>query len=103
MKLGKIIGNVVSTNKVDNVNSLKLYVVEYLNEELIGANKSAVCADTMNAGIGDIVLVCSSSSARMTRMTKDACIDNTIVAIVDIISSGQREVYNKGRLESDYS
>jgi microcompartment protein CcmK/EutM len=95
MKLGKVIGNVVSTNKVDSVNALKLYVVEYLNEELIGINKSVVCADTMNAGIGDIVLVCSSSSARMTRMTKDACIDNTIVAIVDIISSGQRVVYNK--------
>jgi microcompartment protein CcmK/EutM len=103
MKLGKIIGNVVSTNKVDNVNALKLYVVEYLNEELIGLNKSAVCADTVNAGIGDIVLVCSSSSARMTMMTKDACIDNTIIAIVDLISSVQREVYNKGRLESDCS
>lgn len=101
MKLGKIIGNVVSTNKVDNLNALKLYVVEYLNEELIGINKSAVCADTTNAGTGDIVLLCSSSSARMTKMTKEACVDNTIVAIVDVISLGQRVIYNKKHPNSD--
>lgn len=102
MKLGKIIGNVVSTKKVDNVNALKLYVVEYLNEDLIEINKSTVCVDTVNAGMGDIVLLCSSSSARMTSITKNTCVDNTIIAIVDTISSGQKDVYNERKPKSNY-
>ncbi len=95
MKFGKVIGNVVSTNKVGNINALKLYVVEYLDENLEETNKSSVCADTVNSGAGDIVLLCSSSSARITSTTKDACVDNSIVAIVDAISSGRKDIYKK--------
>lgn len=95
MKLGKVIGNVVSTNKVRNVNALKLYVVEYLDEDLKSVNKSLVCADTVNSGVGDVVLLCSSSSARLTGTTNNTCIDNAIVAIVDTISTGKKNIYKK--------
>jgi ethanolamine utilization protein EutN len=95
MKFGKVIGNVVSTNKVRNLNAVKLYIVEYLDDDLNGMNKSSVCADTVNSNAGDIVLLCASSSARMTDITKNACVDNSIVAIVDTISKGRKDIYNK--------
>jgi ethanolamine utilization protein EutN len=97
MKLGIVVGNVVSTRKVQNIRGLKMLVVSYLNDELHDMKKTAVCIDTVNAGSGDIVLLCSSSSARMTSMTSKAATDNTIVGIVDAISSNNIYVYQKNR------
>ena len=59
MKLGIVIGNVVSTRKVGSVGGLKMLVVSYLNDELVDTKKTAVCIDTVNAGSGDMVLLCS--------------------------------------------
>lgn len=101
MKLGKVIGNVVSTRKEGNVGGLKILVVSYLDENLIDTKKTAACIDTVSAGSGDIVLLCSSSSARMTNMTKNVATDNTIVGIVDSISSNSRYIYRKNAIDSD--
>ena len=87
MQLGKVIGNVVSVQKENNLIGLKLLVVDYLNEKLQSIGKTSVCTDTVSAGPGDVVLLCSSSSARLTKLTKDVCTDNSIVGIVDSISS----------------
>lgn len=95
MKLGKVIGNVVSTRKEGNIYGLKIMVVTYLDENLSDTKKTAACIDTVNAGDGDIVLLCSSSSARITRMTKHTATDNTIVGIIDSISSGKKYLYRK--------
>lgn len=95
MKLGLVIGSVVSTKKVGNNEGLKMLVVSTLNEDLADTKKTAVCIDTVNAGTGDLVLLCSSSSARMTAMTKGAVTDNTIVGIVDAISAGNVYTYKK--------
>lgn len=95
MKLGKIIGKVVSTRKEENINSLKILIVDYLDENLVETGKTAACIDTVNAGEGDVVLLCSSSSARETKMTKSTCSDNSIVGIVDTISTGKKYLYKK--------
>jgi microcompartment protein CcmK/EutM len=95
MKLGKVIGNVVSTSKEGNITGLKILVISYLDENLNDTKKTAACIDTVSAGEGDIVLLCSSSSARMTKMTRHAASDNTIVGIVDAISSGSKYTYKK--------
>ncbi len=95
MKIGKVIGNVVATKKAGNMDGLKLLVVEYLDEKLSGTKKSAACTDSVGAGNGDIVLVCSSSSARFTKTTEKAATDNTIVGIIDSISSGRKYIYKK--------
>ncbi len=95
MKLGMVIGNVVSARKVGNNEGLKMLVVSYLNEDLVDTKRTAVCIDTVNAGTGDVVLLCSSSSARMTSMTRKAVTDNTIVGIVDAISAGTMYTYRK--------
>ncbi len=94
MQLGKVIGNVVSVSKASNLKGLKLLVISYMNEELQLIGKSVVCTDTVNAGTGDVVLLCSSSSARLTRLTKNVCTDNTIVGIVDSISSCGKSLYH---------
>jgi len=95
MKLGVVIGNVVSTRKVESVSGLKMLVVSYLNGDLVDTRKTAVCLDTVGAGSGDVVLLCSSSSARLTAATRNAVTDNTIVGIVEVISSGGKKTYSK--------
>ncbi len=101
MKLGKVIGNVVSTKKEGNLDGLKIMIVTYLDENLSDTKKTAACIDTVNAGNGDIVLLCSSSSARITTMTKHTATDNTIVGIVDAISSGKKYLYRKADGDSN--
>lgn len=96
MQLGKVIGNVVSVQKESNLHGLKLLVIDYLDEKLQSLGKSTVCTDTVSAGPGDLVLLCSSSSARLTKLTKDVCTDNSIIGIVDSISSNNNILYQKG-------
>ena len=42
-----------------------------------------VAVDTVQAGVGDVVLVTSGSSARQTAVTKNKPVDAVIIAIVD--------------------
>ncbi len=95
MKFGRVIGNVVSTKKVDNISGLKLMIVKYLDENMKETKKAAACIDTVKAGDGDIVLVCSSSSARITSLTKNSAIDCAIVGIVDSVSSRREFIYRR--------
>ena len=95
MQLAKIIGEVISTRKEGNVKGLKILVARYLDEEMRELQKTAACIDTVGAGVGEVVLLCSSSSARMTKLTKGVCTDNAVVGIVDTFTKGQKSVYQK--------
>lgn len=95
MKLAKITGSLSSARKDKSLNGLAMRVVRYLDAELHETTKSAVCIDALGARTGDVVLLCSSSSARQTAATKNACVDNTIVAIVETVSSGKHDLYTQ--------
>lgn len=97
MKIGKVIGKVVSTRKEGNVEGLPILVVSYVDETLSDTGKTAACIDTVNAGDGDVVLLCASSSARMTSRTTNVATDNTIVGIVDSVSAGSTYLYRKSK------
>jgi len=95
MKLGVVIGNVVATRKAGNMEGRKILVVRYLNEELAETGVAHACIDTVDAGVGDVVLLCASSSARLTKTTKGVATDSAIVGIVDAVSSGTEQLYHK--------
>jgi microcompartment protein CcmK/EutM len=54
-----------------------------------------VAADAVGAGVGEVVLYATGSSARQTEMTKDRPCDAVIMAIVDTWEIGGTEVYRK--------
>lgn len=95
MKIGKVIGNIVSTKKVSNTNACKILVVRYLDAEMRETEKTEACIDTTGAGSGDVVLLCSSSSARQTDKTKNVCTDNTIIGIIDSVSFCGEFIFNR--------
>ncbi|HEX8704959.1 MAG TPA: EutN/CcmL family microcompartment protein [Myxococcaceae bacterium] len=47
-----------------------------------------VAVDAVGAGVGEVVLYCSGSSARQTKVTKDRPVDATVMAIVDQLEVG---------------
>ena len=95
MKLAVVIGNVVATRKTGNMEGKKILVVRYLTESLKETGVSHACIDTVDAGPGDVVLVCASSSARQTAATKGVATDSAVVGIVDTVSSGSVPLYGK--------
>ncbi len=95
MQLARIIGKIVSTRKEGKVDGLKILLACYLDENMCEKNKTAACVDTLSAGPGDVVLLCSSSSARLTKLTNGVCTDNTIVGIVDTVSKNKNTMYQK--------
>ena len=95
MKLGLVIGNVVSTVKKGKTEGLPLLIVDALDENMQRTGKTVVCSDTVNARHGEIVLICGSSSSRCTAKTEGTCTDIAIVAIVDEVAGGKTAWYQK--------
>jgi len=83
--LGKVIGNVWATRKDEKLVGIKFLIVRSI--DLKGNEKDAfvVAADSVGAGVGEIVLYCTGSSARYTEASTDRPIDAVIMAIVDKI------------------
>jgi len=95
MKLGRVVGTVVSTRKDEKIEGLKLYLVRDLSLDMQDKDSFVVAADAMGAGIGEVVLYASGSSARMTRATDKRPCDAVIMAIVDILHVGGEVLYTK--------
>ena len=95
MKLGRVVGTVVSTRKDDKIVGLQLFVVRDLSMELAGRSSFVVAADTVGSGVGEVVLYASGSSGRQTTATAGKPIDACIMAIVDTIDLEGRVVYDK--------
>ncbi|HUF27156.1 MAG TPA: EutN/CcmL family microcompartment protein [Gemmatimonadaceae bacterium] len=92
MKLGRIVGSVVSTRKDPSLEALKLLVVENLTTELEKEGGYVVAVDSVGAGVGEVILYATGSSARQTRLTRDRPIDAVIMAIVDSFDVEGRNV-----------
>jgi microcompartment protein CcmK/EutM len=91
MFIAKVIGNVVSTQKMEKFRGMKLLLIQpYINKEgkLQISGSSVVAVDGVGAGEGECVLFTQGSSARLTPATKDAPVDAVIVGIVDTIEVG---------------
>jgi len=95
MFLGKVIGNVVATQKDPKFLGMKLLLVQpYVSRDagLVVSGSSIVAVDSVGAGEGECILFTQGSSARLTPGTREAPVDAVIVGIVDTIEVGGREV-----------
>jgi ethanolamine utilization protein EutN len=84
MLLAKVIGNVWSTKKKDEISALKLLVIQPLGSDLKPEGKVQVAADEVGAGFGELVIVTQGAPA-MQAFNKDKLvpIDAAVVGIVD--------------------
>jgi ethanolamine utilization protein EutN len=100
MFLAKVEGAVVSTKKDPSMDGRKLLV---LRPQLVddkdpskfrpGAN-TVVAVDSVGAGIGELVIFCQGSSARLAPNLKDAPVDAVVIGIVDTVDVLGQEIYS---------
>lgn len=83
MMMAKVIGNVWATRKEDNLNGLKLLIVQPINSANEPIRHELVVADRIGAGIGDDVLVTSGGAARYILSTTALPIDAVVIGIID--------------------
>lgn len=85
MLLAKIVGTVVATRKDPRLVSSKLLVVHPIDPRGKAEGNCLVAIDTVDAGVGETVLIVSGSSARMAAGLKDCPVDAAIVGIIDAV------------------
>lgn len=95
MLLGRIAGTVVASRKEPLMEGWRLLVVQQLGVDNKPTGGYVVGVDAVGAGVGEVVLYASGSSARQTEVTKDRPCDAVIMAIVDTWEVGGSEVYHK--------
>ncbi len=100
MFLARVEGSVVATKKDPSMSGRKLLL---LRPQLVddkdpgkfrpGAN-TIIAVDSVGAGIGELVLFCQGSSARLAPNLKEAPVDAVIIGIVDTVDVLGKEIYN---------
>ena len=100
MFLARVEGSVVATKKDPAMSGRKLLL---LRPQLVddkdptkfrpGAN-TIVAVDTLGAGIGELVMFCQGSSARLAGGMKEAPVDAVIIGIVDTVDVLGKQIYS---------
>lgn len=95
MNLGRVTGTLVATRKEPLMEGLALLVVRQLNAGGEPTGGYVIAVDSVGAGVGEVVLYASGSSARQTEITRDKPCDAVIMAIVDQWDLDGETVYVK--------
>lgn len=103
MFLGKVIGQVVATQKDEKLVGRKLLVLRPLqiaaedSPKIVESKNTVVAVDSCGAGTGQLVLFCQGSSARQTSGMKELPIDAAVVGLVDNIEAFSKQIYKAGK------
>jgi ethanolamine utilization protein EutN len=100
MFLARVEGSVVATKKDPSLNGRKLLIVrpQLVDEReptrfRPGVN-TIIAVDSVGAGIGELVMFCQGSSARLAPTLKDAPVDAVIIGIVDTVDVLGKKIYS---------
>jgi microcompartment protein CcmK/EutM len=89
MYIGKVIGTVVSTIKIDHLEDRKLLIVDLLDLEGKETGYYDIAVDVVQAGLGDTVLVIDEGNgARQVLGIDPGAVRAVIVGVVDEVSLG---------------
>jgi microcompartment protein CcmK/EutM len=95
MLISCVVGTTVSTIKDEKLLGRKLLIVRQTDETGSPFGKPFVAVDTVDAGVGDLVLTAAGSSARQTNLTKDSPVDAVIMAVIDSLEVDGKVVFRK--------
>ena len=100
MFLARVEGSVVATKKDASMSGRKLLLVrpQLVDEKdptkFRPGTNTIVAVDSVGAGVGELVMFCQGSSARLAPNLKDAPVDAVIIGIVDTVDVLGKEIYN---------
>lgn len=96
MVLAKVVGTLVATQKEQSMEGLKFLLLRNVDLDGNFSGGFVVAADAVNAGVGEMVLYASGSSARQTIKTDKRPCDAVVMAIVDNWEVDGKIRYKKG-------
>ena len=100
MFLARIEGSVVATKKEASMNGRKLVLLrpQLVDEKdptkFRNGQNTIVAVDTVGAGIGELVLFCQGSSARLADGLKETPVDAVVIGIVDCVDVLGKQIYS---------
>lgn len=103
MILGRVIGTLVASRKDPGLEGQTFLVVRQLAADGHDTESYVVAVDAVGAGVGEVVLFATGSSARQTVRTKDRPCDAVIMAIVDNWEVRGKTVYRKTPAEGKWA
>lgn len=83
MLLARIVGTVVATRKDPRLVGSKMLLARAVDPDGKNAGNHLVAIDTVDAGVGDTVLIVSGSSARLAAGMRDMPVDAVVVGVID--------------------
>lgn len=107
MFVAKVVGSIVATQKVATMTGHKLLLVEPYRidpasgDKLVPTGRTFVTVDPLGAGVGQMVLLCQGSSARLTPETDKLPIDAVIIGLVDQVDVEGKIIFRDDRPVSD--
>jgi microcompartment protein CcmK/EutM len=100
MFVGRVTGSLVATQKVASMTGHKLLMVEPYRvdeksrDKLSPTGRSFVVVDALGAGLGDMVLVCQGSSARLTPETEKLPIDAVVIGLISTVDIEGKVIFS---------
>ena len=95
MLLARVVGTVVATRKDEGLAGQKFLLLRDLGADGELKDGHVVAVDAMGAGVGEVVLYATGSSARQTKLTENRPADAVVMAIVDTWEVEGEVVYRK--------
>ena len=87
MRIGRVIGQVVSSHKNDRLEGAKLLLVQPLTATHESAGTVLLAVDTAQAGVGEVVLLVLEGRAAVSALRRrGAPVDAAIIGVIDQIS-----------------
>ncbi len=83
MQIARVIGDVVVTQKDENLAGLKLLIIQPLTPEREPAGRALVAVDAVGAGVGEEVFFVRGKEASFPFYPVEAPVDAGIVGIID--------------------
>ena len=100
MFLARVEGSVVATKKDASMSGRKLLLVrpQLVDEKdptkFRPGSNTIIAVDSVGAGVGELVMFCQGSSARLAPNLKDAPVDAVIIGIVDEVDVLGKQIYS---------
>jgi ethanolamine utilization protein EutN len=100
MFLARVEGSVVSTKKEASMSGRKLLL---LRPQLVddkdptkfrAGTNTIIAVDTVGAGVGELVMFCQGSSARLAGGLKETPVDAVVIGIVDSVDVLGKQIYS---------
>ena len=92
MRIGRVTGAVVSTQKHGKLHGAKLLLVQPINPDGRASGVAVLAVDAAQAGIGDkVLLVIEGRAAGQAVRRRAAPVDAAIVGVIDSVTRYERD------------